>query len=282
VTAIVNTGDDFTHLGLAISPDIDTLLYTLAGKANPVQGWGRTEESWTFMEAVRSLGGEDWFNLGDGDLALHVLRTQRLGQGDALSGIIRDFAAAWGIPARVLPMSDDPVATRVMTPEGELDFQHYFVKRRCAPAIQAIRFAGAQTARAAPGVLEALRDERCRAILIAPSNPFLSIDPILAIPPIRQALLETRVPIVAVSPLVAGDAVKGPTAKIMRELELEISAATVSQHYGELLDGMLIDARDPPAALDLPHARADTLMKTLEDRIRVARAALDLADSLRG
>jgi LPPG:FO 2-phospho-L-lactate transferase len=282
VTAIVNTGDDFTHLGLAISPDIDTLLYTLAGKANPVQGWGRTEESWTFMEAVRSLGGEDWFNLGDGDLALHVLRTQRLGQGDALSGIIRDFAAAWGIPARVLPMSDDPVATRVMTPEGELDFQHYFVKRRCAPAIQAIRFAGAQTARAAPGVLEALRDERCRAILIAPSNPFLSIDPILAIPPIRQALLETRVPIVAVSPLVAGDAVKGPTAKIMRELELEISAAAVSQHYGELLDGMLIDARDPPAALDLPHARADTLMKTLEDRIRVARAALDLADSLRG
>jgi len=282
VTAIVNTGDDFTHLGLAISPDIDTLLYTLAGKANPVQGWGRTEESWSFMEAVRSLGGEDWFNLGDGDLALHVLRTQRLGQGDALSGIIRDFAAAWGIPARVLPMSDDPVATRVMTPEGELDFQHYFVKRRCTPAIRAIRFAGAQTARAAPGVLEALRDERCRAILIAPSNPFLSIDPILAIPPIRQALLETRVPIVAVSPLVAGDAVKGPTAKIMRELELEISAAAVSQHYGELLDGMLIDARDPPAALDLPHARADTLMKTLEDRIRVARAALDLADSLRG
>jgi LPPG:FO 2-phospho-L-lactate transferase len=138
-----------------------------------------------------------------------------------------------------------------------------------------------QTARAAPGVLEALRDERSRAILIAPSNPFLSIDPILAMPPIRQALLETRVPIVAVSPLVAGDAVKGPTAKIMRELELEISAATVSQHYGELLDGMLIDARDPPTVLDLPHARADTLMKTLEDRIRVARAALDLADSLR-
>jgi LPPG:FO 2-phospho-L-lactate transferase len=282
VTAIVNTGDDFTHLGLAVSPDIDTLLYTLAGKANPVQGWGRADESWSFMEAVRSLGGEDWFSLGDGDLALHVLRTQRLRQGDALSAIIRDFAAAWRIPARILPMSDDPVATRVLTPEGELDFQHYFVKRRCAPAIQAIRFAGAQSARAAPGVLEALRDERSRAILIAPSNPFLSIDPILAIPSIRQALLETRVPIVAVSPLVAGDAVKGPTAKIMRELELEISAATVSQHYGDVLDGMLIDARDPPTALDLPHARADTLMKTLEDRIRVARAALDLADSLRG
>jgi LPPG:FO 2-phospho-L-lactate transferase len=281
VTAIVNTGDDFNHLGLAISPDIDTLLYTLAGKSNPAQGWGRADESWTFMEAVRSLGGEDWFALGDGDLALHVLRTQRLRQGDPLSAIIRDFAAAWGIPARILPMSDDPLATRVLTPEGELDFQHYFVKRKCAPAVQAIRFAGAQAARAAPGVVEALRDERSRAILIAPSNPFLSIDPLLAVTPIRRALLETRVPVVAVSPIVAGEAVKGPTAKIMRELGLEVSADTVSRHYGELIDGMLIDARDPPTALDLPHARADTLMKTLEDRIRVARAALDLADSLR-
>ena len=281
VTAIVNTGDDFTHLGLAISPDIDTLLYTLAEKANPVQGWGRADESWNFMAAVRSLGGEEWFALGDGDLALHVLRTQRLRQGETLSAIIRDFATAWRIPARILPMSDDPVATRVLTPEGELDFQHYFVKRRCAPAVQAIRFAGAQAARAAPGVVEALRDERCRAILIAPSNPFLSVDPILAVPSIRQALLETRVPVVAVSPIVAGEAVKGPTAKIMRELELEVSADTVSRHYGDILDGMLVDARDPPAALDLPHARADTLMKTLEDRIRVARAALDLADSLR-
>jgi LPPG:FO 2-phospho-L-lactate transferase len=281
VTAIVNTGDDFTHLGLAVSPDVDTLLYTLSGKANPVQGWGRADESWSFMEAVRSLGGDDWFALGDGDLALHVLRTQRLRRGDALSAIISDFAAAWQIPARILPMSDDPVATRVLTPQGELDFQEYFVKRKCAPAIQAIRFVGAQTARAAPGVIEALSDEHTRAILIAPSNPFLSIDPILAVGPIRQALLQTRVPVVAVSPIVAGDAVKGPTAKIMRELELEISANTVSRHYGDLLDGMLIDARDPPTALDLPHARADTLMKTLEDRIRVARAALDLSDSLR-
>ena len=281
VTAIVNTGDDFTHLGLAISPDIDTLLYTLAEKANPVQGWGRADESWSFMEAVRSLGGEEWFALGDGDLALHVLRTQRLRQGEALSAIIRDFAAAWRIPARILPMSDDPVATRVLTSEGELDFQHYFVARRSVPAVQAIRFAGAQAARAAPGVVEALHDERCRAILIAPSNPFLSVDPILAVPSIRQALLATRVPVVAVSPIVAGEAVKGPTAKIMRELGLEVSADTVSRHYGDLLDGMLIDARDPPTALDLPHARADTLMKTLEDRIRVARAALDFAGSLR-
>lgn len=281
ITAIVNTGDDFTHLGLAVSPDIDTLLYTLAGKANPVQGWGRADESWNFMEAVRSLGGVDWFALGDGDLALHVLRTQRLRQGEALSAIVAGFATSWGIRARILPMSDDPVATRVLTDEGEIDFQHYFVKLRCAPKVRQIRFAGAQAARAAPGVIEALRDERSRAIVIAPSNPFLSVDPILAVPSIRQALLETRVPVVAVSPVVGGEAVKGPTAKIMREMELEVSAYTVARHYGELLDGMLVDARDPPTSLDVPEARTDTLMKTLEDRIRVARAALELADSLR-
>jgi LPPG:FO 2-phospho-L-lactate transferase len=278
VTAIVNTGDDFTHLGLAVSPDIDTLLYTLCAKANPVQGWGRADETWTFMEAIRSLGGEDWFALGDGDLALHVLRTNRLRTGKTLSAVVADFARAWGIKSRLLPMSDDPVATRVQTDEGELDFQHYFVKRRCQPQVRSIRFAGAQAARAAPGVVEALRDSR--AILIAPSNPYLSIDPILAVPAIRQALLETRVPIVAVSPIVGGEAVKGPTAKIMREMGLQVTAATVSRHYDELIDGLLIDERDPPVALDMAQARADTLMKTLDDRIRVARAALDLADSL--
>jgi LPPG:FO 2-phospho-L-lactate transferase len=281
VTAIVNTADDFTHLGLAISPDIDTLLYTLAGKANPLQGWGRAQESWNFMEAIRSLGGEDWFALGDGDLALHVLRTHRLREGAALSAIIADFAVAWRIPAKILPMSDDPVATRVLTQEGELAFQHYFVKQKCAPTVRAIRFVGAQAARAAPGVVEALRDEHTRAILIAPSNPFLSIDPILAVPSIRHALMQARVPVVAVSPIVGGAAVKGPTAKIMREMGLEVSADTVSRHYGDVIDGMLIDARDPPTALELPHARADTLMETLDDRIRVARAALELADSLR-
>jgi LPPG:FO 2-phospho-L-lactate transferase len=281
ITAIVNTGDDFTHLGLAVSPDIDTLLYTLAGKANPAQGWGRADESWAFMDAVRSLGGADWFALGDGDLALHVLRTQRLRQGEALSAIIADFAARWGIAARILPMSDDPVATRVLTDDGEVEFQHYFVRQRCAPQVRSIHFAGAHGARAAPGVVEALRDEQSRAILIAPSNPFLSIDPILAVPAIRQALLQTRVPVIAVSPVVAGEAVKGPTAKIMRELGLEVSAHTVSRHYGDLIDAMLIDMRDPPTSLDLAHARADTLMKTLEDRIRVAHAALDLADAVR-
>jgi LPPG:FO 2-phospho-L-lactate transferase len=279
VTVIVNTGDDFTHLGLAVSPDIDTVLYTLAGRANQVQGWGRADETWNFMDAVRSLRGEDWFNLGDGDLALHVLRSERLRKGDALSAIIADFAAAWGIAARILPMSNDPVATRVVTDAGELAFQHYFVKLRCAPVVQAVHFAGAREAQPAPGVMDEL--QQSSAILIAPSNPFLSVDPILAVPAIRRALLETSVPVVAVSPLVGADAVKGPTAKIMRELGLEVSAQTVSRHYGELIDALLIDERDGPVALEHPHARADTLMKTLEDRIRVARAALDLADSLK-
>lgn len=281
VTAIVNTGDDFTHLGLAVSPDIDTLLYTLAGKANAAQGWGREGESWNFMAALRSLGGEDWFALGDGDLALHVLRTLRLRSGNFLSAIIADFASAWRIGAKILPMSDDPVATQVLTDEGELDFQQYFVRRRCEPAVRAIRFAGAQTARPAPEVIESLCNEHSRAILIAPSNPFLSIDPILALPSIRLALKQTGVPVVAVSPLVAGDAVKGPTAKLMRELGLEVSANTIARHYGDLIDGMLIDERDPPSVLQVPHARTDTLMKTLDDRVRVARAALALANSLR-
>jgi LPPG:FO 2-phospho-L-lactate transferase len=281
VTVIVNTGDDFSHLGLAVSPDIDTLLYTLAGKANVAQGWGREGESWNFMAAVRSLGGEEWFALGDGDLALHVLRTQRLHQGDQLSAIIADFARAWGIRAEILPMSDDPVATQVLTDEGELEFQQYFVRRRCEPAVRSIRFAGAQVASCVPRVEQVLRDASSRAILIAPSNPYLSIDPILAVPAIRRALLQTTVPVVAVSPLVASDAVKGPTAKLMRELGLEVSAFTIAQHYGDLIDGMLIDERDPPGALEQPHARTDTLMKTLDDRMRVARAALALADSFR-
>jgi LPPG:FO 2-phospho-L-lactate transferase len=281
ITAIVNTGDDFAHVGLSISPDIDTLLYTLSGKANAAQGWGREGESWSFMEVARSLGGEDWFQLGDGDLALHVLRTQRLGAGDPLSRIIADFSARWGIGATILPMSDDLLATKVETDEGLLDFQHYFVRRRCEPAVRAIHFEGVQTARPAPGVIEAITDPTCRAILIAPSNPFLSIEPILAVPGIREALASSSAPVIAVSPIVGGTAVKGPTAKMMTELGLDISAATIARHYEGLIEGLLVDERDPPMELSIPSARADTLMKTLNDRVRVARSALNLADSLK-
>lgn len=280
VTAIVNTGDDFTHLGLAVSPDIDTLLYTLAGKANAALGWGREGETWSFMEALRSLGGEDWFLLGDGDLALHVLRTQRLRAGEPLSAIVTDFARAWGIGARILPMTDDRVVTQLETDEGLLDFQDYFVRRRCEPRVAAIRFSGAETAAPAPGVIEAIRDPDCRAILIAPSNPYLSVDPILAVPGIREALAEASAPVVAVSPLIGGKAVKGPTAKLMSELGIRPDAASIAEHYAGWLDALLVDSQDPPVTLPIAQARADTLMTSLEDRIRVARAALDLADRL--
>lgn len=277
VTAIVNTGDDFTHLGLAISPDIDTLLYTLAGKANAAQGWGREGETWSFLAALRSLGGEDWFALGDGDLALHVLRTARRAAGEPLSAITADFARAWGIGAAILPMSDDPVATVVQTGEGPLAFQRYFVERRCEPAVQAIRFEGAETARPAPGVIEAIH--AADAILIAPSNPFLSIDPLLAVPGLRAALDKARAPVVAVSPIVGGVAVKGPTAKLMRELGLEVSNAGIAAHYHGLIDGLVIhNGDDAPEGVEL--AQTDTMMRDDRDKMRVAEVALMLATSI--
>ena len=280
ITAIVNTGDDFRHLGLAVSPDIDTLLYTLAGKSNAAQGWGREGESWSFMEALKSLGGEDWFLLGDGDLALHVLRSHLLANGETLSAITARFAAAWGLGLTILPMSDDPVATHLTTDEGDLPFQRYFVQRRCEPAVQAIRFEGAERAVPAPGVIDAIRDPETRAILIAPSNPWLSVDPVLAVPGIREALAAAEAPVVAVSPIVGGQAVKGPTAKLMAELGLAITNRSIAAHYAGVIDGLLVDERDDAAGLSIAHDVTDTLMKTLEDRERVARAALALADRI--
>jgi LPPG:FO 2-phospho-L-lactate transferase len=275
LTIIVNTGDDFQHLGLSISPDLDTLLYTLSGRANREQGWGRESETWSFMAALRSLGGEDWFALGDGDLALHLVRTQRLIRGETLTSITQDVARKWGIGATILPMSDDPVRTVVMTEDSELPFQRYFVQHQCEPRVRALRFSGASEARAAPGVLEALRD--ASTILIAPSNPYLSIDPILAVPGIRDTLAEGRAPIIAVSPIIGGSAVKGPTAKLMHEFGITISPVAIARHYDGVIDGLLVDERDLDVALPLTHHFADTLMVDLDDRARVARAALKLA-----
>jgi LPPG:FO 2-phospho-L-lactate transferase len=278
ITAIVNTGDDFRHFGLWVSPDMDTLLYTLAGRANAAQGWGREGETWGFMDALRSLGGEDWFQLGDGDLALHILRTVGLARGESLSAISRRFARAWAVEVEMLPMSDDPVATHLATDEGDLPFQRYFVERRCAPVVRAVRFEGASQAAAAPGVIEAILDPDTRAILIAPSNPYLSIDPILAVPGIREALAKASASVVAVSPIVGGKAVKGPTAKLMAELGVAVSPAAVAAHYVGVIDAMLVDERDEAGDCGVPTASADTLMLTLADRMRVASAALALAD----
>lgn len=282
ITAIVNTGDDFRHLGLAISPDIDTLLYTLSGKANKTQGWGREGESWSFMDAVKSLGGEDWFLLGDGDLALHVLRSHLLAEGETLSAITARFASAWELCLSILPMSDDPVATHLTTSEGDMPFQRYFVERRCAPEVEAIRFEGAERASAAAGVIEAITDPATKAILIAPSNPWLSVDPILAVPGIKEALAVTHAPVVAVSPIVGGQAVKGPTAKLMGEMGLAVTNESIAAHYADVIDGLLVDERDDASGLTIPHDVTDTLMKTLADRERVARAALALADRIAG
>ena len=282
VTAIVNTGDDFRHMGLRVSPDIDTILYTLSGRAHPEQGWGRAEESWSFMSALRSLGGEDWFSLGDGDLALHVLRTARLAAGENLSAITADFARAWDIGAHVLPMSDRPVATEVMTDVGLLPFQNYFVQLRCQPVVRQIQFAGAADAVPAKGVVEALTASNTSAIFIAPSNPYLSIDPILAVPGIRQALADASAPVVAISPIVGGQAVKGPTAKIMSELGIAVSPGSVAAHYAGVIDGMLIDIRDSADGVDVPARQCDTLMLSLADKARVAAEALALAEEIAG
>lgn len=279
LTAIVNTGDDFHHLGLHISPDIDTLLYTLAGRANDAQGWGRKGESWTFMAALGELGGEDWFQLGDGDLALHVLRSHALAQGQSLSQVTAWFAERWGIAAQILPMTEQPVATMLDTDQGWLEFQRYFVEQRCRPAVSRIIFEGAEQAEPAPGVVDAILS--ADAVFIAPSNPFLSVDPLLAVSGVRSALERTPAPVIAVSPLVGGRAVKGPTAKLMQELDIPVDNESIARHYAGLIDGMLIDSGDRCDVPDIMIADCATLMTTLDDKKRVAQAALDLATDLR-
>jgi LPPG:FO 2-phospho-L-lactate transferase len=279
---IVNTGDDFDHLGLRICPDVDTTLYTLGGLANTQLGWGRQDETWTFMRTLATLGGETWFQLGDGDLALHVERTRRLAAGETLTHFTADVATRFGIGAQVLPMSDDPVRTVVNTPAGEIGFQEYFVRNRCAPVVTGLRFDGAETARLSAAVTQALREDGLRAILIAPSNPYLSVDPILALPGMRAALRESAVPVIAVTPIIGDAAVKGPTAKIMKELGITPSPLAVVEHYRGLIDGFVLDSRDAHLSerIDIPVKICDTLMLTLEDRQRVASSALDPATAL--
>jgi LPPG:FO 2-phospho-L-lactate transferase len=281
---VANTGDDFEHLGLAISPDIDTLLYTLAGIDNQATGWGRADETWNFLAALTQLGGADWFRLGDKDLATHVERTRRLAEGETLSQITADFCQRLGIASFVVPMSDDPVRTRLGTAEGWLEFQDYFVRRRCAPLVTEIDFAGAAAADANPLLIDALAHERLRAVVICPSNPLISIAPILAVPGVWDALLAATAPIVAVAPIIGGDSIKGPTAKMMRELGIEVSAAEIGRRYGELLAAYVVDHRDAAdcADLGLRIVPANALMTTLEDRIALARAVLDAADAAWG
>jgi len=276
LTVVANTGDDFEHLGLAVSPDLDTLLYTLAGIDNPATGWGRRDETWNFMAALERLGGDTWFKLGDGDLATHIERTRRVAAGGSLSQITDDFRRRLGISARLLPMSDDPVRTRLLTAEGWLDFQDYFVRRQCGPIIREIAFAGASAARPHPDFLAALADPALRMVVVCPSNPLISIDPILSLPGVREALRACRAPVVAVSPIIGGKAVKGPSAKMMAELGLAVGAAVVAGHYRDFLDHYVMDDADAGAiaGLDLPVTLTRTLMETLADREALARVVL--------
>jgi LPPG:FO 2-phospho-L-lactate transferase len=278
LTVIVNTGDDFEHLGLWISPDVDTVTYTLAGLADPQKGWGRADESWDCLETLAELGGPTWFQLGDRDLALHLERTRRLERGDRLSTITHDFCRTWELRSTVLPMSDDRIATIVKSEQGELAFQTYFVALRCEPEVRGFRFEGLATARPAPGVLEAIN--QADLVVFCPSNPWVSLDPILAVPGIGQAVSQKTV--VGVSPIIAGNALKGPAARMYRQLGFEASAAVVAQHFSEYLNGFVLDQSDLELESEVEQQGvkvcvAQTVMHDVEARRILAETILNFA-----
>jgi LPPG:FO 2-phospho-L-lactate transferase len=284
LTVIVNTGDDFDHLGLRVCPDLDTICYTMAGLANPETGWGREGETWHAMESLKQLGGPTWFRLGDHDLGTHLERTRLLADGSTLSQVMEIFCERWGIDHRIIPMSDDRTPTIVHTDEGSLAFQDYFVKRKCQPKVSGFHFDNIDSALPAPGVLESLR--AANLVIICPSNPWVSIDPILSVPGIREAMINEldSTKVIAVSPIVAGAALKGPAAKMYAELGIEPSALNVARHYGSfkfggLLTGYVFDILDRSQADDidefgLSSLMTNTVMKTVENRIELAKEVL--------
>lgn len=276
-----NTGDDFDHLGLRICPDIDSVLYALSDLSDQQRGWGRRDETWTFMAALKELDGPGWFNLGDGDLATHVLRSELLRQGKSLGEVTIDLAKRMGIKALILPMSDHPVATIVKTKSGNLAFQHYFVRDQCDPCVTGFTFDAIAQAQPQPHILDALRDDP-EAIVIAPSNPYVSVDPILLLPGMRKALKGADSPIVAVSPIVGGQALKGPAAKMMKELGKDVSVFGIAEHYHGLIDGLVIDIQDANLApkinaLGIETHITQTVMTNIESRVTLAKATLDFA-----
>jgi LPPG:FO 2-phospho-L-lactate transferase len=279
LTIVGNVGDDVEVLGLHVSPDLDTILYTLAGRLDEAKGWGRAGESWHALDAAAELGGEDWFRLGDRDLGLHLVRTEALRSGEPLSSVTARLAAALGVEPALLPATDDRLRTWLATPAGEFPFQEWFVARRHQDEVDAVRFEGAVAARPAPGVLEALAE--ADLIAIAPSNPFVSIGPILAVSEIREALESRRAPAVAVSPLIAGKAVRGPADRMLRRLVGGTGPQQVTDCYKGLIDALVIDEADADEDAGIPTIVTRTLMEDAEGRRRVAEAVLEPAGALR-
>jgi LPPG:FO 2-phospho-L-lactate transferase len=281
LTIAVNTGDDFEHLGLTICPDIDSVVYALAGLNDTQRGWGVVDESWRTMERLGALGEETWFNLGDRDMAMHLARSWRLRAGETLSEVTTRLTGALGIAHPVVPMSDAPLRTQVRTDEGWLDFQRYFVAEQCRPAVSAIRFAGA-AAPPSPALAAALSRDDLAAVIVCPSNPFLSVDPILAVDGIRAALAGLAVPRIAVSPLIGGKSIKGPLSKLLAELGTGADNLAIARHYGALVDHFVIDRSDANdaeglRALGLSVTVTETLMRDANDRARLARAVFAAA-----
>lgn len=277
LTVIVNTGDDFAHFGLKICPDLDTICYTLAGIANPETGWGRSGESWKAMETISKLGGPDWFRLGDLDLGLHLERSRRITQGATLSQVTRQICEAFSVKDIVLPMSDEEIPTHLFTDQGELSFQEYFVNRNCKPVILDIQFIGIEQANPAPGVISSI--QLADKVVFCPSNPWVSLDPILAVPGIREAVRQKN-EVVAVSPIIGGKTVKGPAAKMYLDRGIEPSAFTVADHFKEIITGFVYDEMDlnldeKIKGLGIETLKTSILMNTQTDRIRLATEVLN-------
>ena len=274
----VNVGDDFEHLGLHISPDIDSLTYALSGENNQKLGWGRAGETWQFIETLGGLGGEAWFRLGDKDLALHMRRAQLLKDNKTLTQATAEIAEHMGIQHTMAPISDDPIRTMVNTADGELAFQHYFVREQCKPAVTGFRFEGIEQAKINPAIAAWLQD--CDGVIICPSNPFVSVAPILQVPGFKQAI--AHLPIIAVSPIVAGMALKGPAAKMMQELQIPTTAKAIADQYEGLINGFVLDETDAQSIgdLTLPAIATQSVMVTLEDRVGLARECMRFLDTL--
>ena len=280
---IVNTGDDFVHLGLKICPDIDTIIYTLAELVDQERGWGLKDESWNFLDKTKLLGGESWFNLGDKDLATHVHRTQRLAKGEDLTSITKNLASSFGVEAKIVPMTNDLVSTVVETREGDLAFQHYFVRDRCLPIVKRFRFEGIKSSVINPSIKEYGEENNKSAVLLAPSNPFVSIDPIIGVPGMTEELVKMKGPKIAISPIINNKAVKGPAAKMMQELGIPSTSIEVTNHYKGLIDAVVIDHADAALSekiedMGIKVFVTNTVMHSLKEKITLANECLNFIE----